>query len=218
MPAAAANAADDQGVASSRVLLRFLARGPHAARIRWSLPRLSEISRRRFSDALGRARRHRLDARDRTPRRDHRARSLRSDPASDAEDHLRATRSTAELYLSTFFHHASLSLTSPFSSFALLSIVASQEYLDMGRVKKVDLYENGTIAIVEAVSPELGNRVQRVRRPRPRGAPRAASPSVDEKNIVCRARQRGAARTRAEHSGPLAFPSSSLVVMAATLR
>ena len=28
---------------------------------------------------------------------------------------------------------------------------------------KVDLYENGTIAIVEAVSPELGNRVQRVR-------------------------------------------------------
>ena len=37
------------------------------------------------------------------------------------------------------------------------------EYLDMGRVQKVDLYENGTIAIVEAVSPELGNRVQRVR-------------------------------------------------------
>lgn len=28
-----------------------------------------------------------------------------------------------------------------------------QEYLDMGRVKKVDLYENGTIAIVEAVRP-----------------------------------------------------------------
>eukprot|EP00898_Chlorokybus_atmophyticus_P001112 jgi/Chlat1/2000/Chrsp158S02317 len=48
------------------------------------------------------------------------------------------------------------------------------EYLDMDRVKKfqkcsplptaqVDLYENGTIAIVEAISPELGNRVQRVR-------------------------------------------------------
>ena len=29
--------------------------------------------------------------------------------------------------------------------------------------EQVDLYENGTIAIVEAVSPELGNRVQRVR-------------------------------------------------------
>nr|KYP62345.1 hypothetical protein KK1_016877 [Cajanus cajan] len=37
------------------------------------------------------------------------------------------------------------------------------EYLDKDRVKKVDLYENGTTAIVEAVSPELGNRVQRVR-------------------------------------------------------
>ncbi|KAL5098094.1 hypothetical protein RYX36_002421 [Vicia faba] len=37
------------------------------------------------------------------------------------------------------------------------------EYLDKDRVKKVDLYENGTIAIVEAISPELGNRVQRVR-------------------------------------------------------
>ncbi|CAL5431149.1 unnamed protein product [Camellia sinensis] len=36
------------------------------------------------------------------------------------------------------------------------------EYLDKDRVKKVDLFENGTIAIVEAVSPELGNRMQRV--------------------------------------------------------
>lgn len=31
------------------------------------------------------------------------------------------------------------------------------------QLHQVDLYENGTIAIVEAVSPELGNRVQRVR-------------------------------------------------------
>lgn len=30
-------------------------------------------------------------------------------------------------------------------------------------ITQVDLYDNGTIAIVEAVSPELGNRVQRVR-------------------------------------------------------
>ncbi|KAL6561627.1 ATP-dependent zinc metalloprotease FTSH 2, chloroplastic [Orobanche minor] len=29
------------------------------------------------------------------------------------------------------------------------------EYLDKDRVKKVDLFENGTIAIVEAISPEL---------------------------------------------------------------
>ncbi|GMP67531.1 hypothetical protein CsSME_00027480 [Camellia sinensis var. sinensis] len=35
------------------------------------------------------------------------------------------------------------------------------EYLDK-EVKKVNLFENGTIAIVEAVSPKLGNRVQRV--------------------------------------------------------
>lgn len=33
----------------------------------------------------------------------------------------------------------------------------------MNWVKKVDLFENGTIAIVEAVSPELGNWIQRVR-------------------------------------------------------
>ncbi|XP_078442556.1 ATP-dependent zinc metalloprotease FTSH 2, chloroplastic-like [Wolffia australiana] len=37
------------------------------------------------------------------------------------------------------------------------------EYLDKDRVTRVDLYENGTIAIVEAISPELGNRLQRVR-------------------------------------------------------
>ena len=37
------------------------------------------------------------------------------------------------------------------------------EYLDKDRVKKVDLFENGMIAIEEAVSPELGNRIQRVR-------------------------------------------------------
>jgi len=45
----------------------------------------------------------------------------------------------------------------------LICIAFWQEYLDLGRVRKVDLYENGTIAIVEAISPELGNRVQRVR-------------------------------------------------------
>ena len=53
------------------------------------------------------------------------------------------------------------------------------EYLDMGRVKKVDsLRDRGTIGIVEAVSPELGNRVQRVRvrnfRARPRNCSRSS--------------------------------------------
>jgi len=37
------------------------------------------------------------------------------------------------------------------------------EYLDMGWVKKVDLYDNGHTAIVEAVGPDLGNRLQRIR-------------------------------------------------------
>ena len=34
------------------------------------------------------------------------------------------------------------------------------EYLDKDRVKEVDLFENGTIAIVEEVTLELGNRIQ----------------------------------------------------------
>merc|ERR1711904_498511 len=37
------------------------------------------------------------------------------------------------------------------------------EYLDMDRVKTVDLYDNGTLAVVEFLSPEMGNRIQRVR-------------------------------------------------------
>ena len=37
------------------------------------------------------------------------------------------------------------------------------EYLDMGWIKTVDLYENGRIAIIEASSPELGDRMQKIR-------------------------------------------------------
>lgn len=37
------------------------------------------------------------------------------------------------------------------------------EYLDMGWIKRVDLYDNSHTAIVEAVGPELGNRVQKIR-------------------------------------------------------
>ncbi len=37
------------------------------------------------------------------------------------------------------------------------------EYLDSGRVTTVDLFEGGRTAIVEAVDPELDNRVQRMR-------------------------------------------------------
>nr|QVY58291.1 cell division protein [Kappaphycus striatus] len=45
------------------------------------------------------------------------------------------------------------------------------EYLDMGWVKKVDIYDNGHTAIVEAVGPELGNRLQKIRVELPATAP-----------------------------------------------
>ena len=45
------------------------------------------------------------------------------------------------------------------------------EYLDMGWIKKVDMYDNGHTAIVEALGPELGNRVQKIRVELPATAP-----------------------------------------------
>nr|YP_009397516.1 Cell division protein FTSH [Dasyclonium flaccidum]ARW66702.1 Cell division protein FTSH [Dasyclonium flaccidum] len=45
------------------------------------------------------------------------------------------------------------------------------EYLDMGWVKKVDIYDNGHTAIIEAVGPELGNRIQKIRVELPASAP-----------------------------------------------
>src|SRR4028118_1097947 len=45
------------------------------------------------------------------------------------------------------------------------------EYLDSGRVTSVDLYDAGRTAIVEAVDPELDNRVQRLRVDLPTSAP-----------------------------------------------
>jgi cell division protease FtsH len=37
------------------------------------------------------------------------------------------------------------------------------EYLEMGWVKQVDLYDNSRNAIIQASSPELGNRPQTIR-------------------------------------------------------
>nr|YP_009294563.1 cell division protein [Asparagopsis taxiformis]AOM66046.1 cell division protein [Asparagopsis taxiformis] len=45
------------------------------------------------------------------------------------------------------------------------------EYLDMGWVKKVDIYDNGHTAIIEAIGPELGNRIQKIRVELPTSAP-----------------------------------------------
>ncbi|KAG7022946.1 ATP-dependent zinc metalloprotease FTSH 2, chloroplastic [Cucurbita argyrosperma subsp. argyrosperma] len=72
------------------------------------------------------------------------------------------------------------------------------EYLDKDRVKKVDLFENGTIAIVESVSPELGNRVQRVRVQLP-GLSQELLQKFREKNIDF------AAHNAQEDSGSLLF-------------
>lgn len=44
------------------------------------------------------------------------------------------------------------------------------EYLEMGWVKQVDLYDNSRNAIIQASSPELGNRPQTVRVEIPVGA------------------------------------------------
>src|SRR4028118_1692608 len=49
------------------------------------------------------------------------------------------------------------------------------EYLDTNRVTSVDLYEGGRTAIVEAVDPELDNRVQRLRVDLPYNAPELIS-------------------------------------------
>ncbi|KAK2965347.1 hypothetical protein RJ640_013810 [Escallonia rubra] len=72
------------------------------------------------------------------------------------------------------------------------------EYLDKDRVTKVDLFENGTIAIVEAVSPELGNRIQRVRVQLP-GLSQELLQKFREKNIDF------AAHNAQEDSGSLLF-------------
>jgi cell division protease FtsH len=49
------------------------------------------------------------------------------------------------------------------------------EYLDANRVVNVDLYDGGRTAIVEAVDPELDNRIQRLRVDLPGNAPELVS-------------------------------------------
>ena len=56
------------------------------------------------------------------------------------------------------------------------------EYLEMGWVKQVDLYDNSRNAIVEASSPELGNRPQIIRVEIPVGASQLIS-KLKEYNI-----------------------------------
>ncbi len=56
------------------------------------------------------------------------------------------------------------------------------EYLDTGRVTSVDLYEGGRTAIVEAIDPELDNRIQRLRVDLPYNAPELIS-KLREANV-----------------------------------
>ena len=56
------------------------------------------------------------------------------------------------------------------------------EYLDMNWVKRVDIYDNGHTAIVEAIGPELGNRIQKIRVELPTNAPELIS-TLRKKNI-----------------------------------
>ncbi len=52
----------------------------------------------------------------------------------------------------------------------------------MGWVKRVDIYDNGHTAIVEAIGPELGNRVQKIRVELPASAPELIA-KLRSKNI-----------------------------------
>nr|YP_009397921.1 Cell division protein FTSH [Sonderella linearis]ARW67107.1 Cell division protein FTSH [Sonderella linearis] len=56
------------------------------------------------------------------------------------------------------------------------------EYIDMGWVKKVDIYDSGHTAIIEAIGPELGNRIQKIRVELPANAPELII-KLREKNV-----------------------------------
>ncbi|KAG5015137.1 hypothetical protein JHK85_021273 [Glycine max] len=81
------------------------------------------------------------------------------------------------------------------------------EYLDKDRVKKVDLYDNGNTAVVEAVSPELGNRSQYVRVQLP-GLNQELLQKFREKNIdfAAHSPQEESGSLLANLIGNLAFP------------
>jgi cell division protease FtsH len=54
-------------------------------------------------------------------------------------------------------------------------MAAFLDYLDAGRVTAVDLYDGGRTAIMEAVDPELDNRVQHWRVDLPGNTPELVS-------------------------------------------
>ncbi|XP_031483205.1 ATP-dependent zinc metalloprotease FTSH 2, chloroplastic-like [Nymphaea colorata] len=111
---------------------------------------------------------------------------------------LRLLFQNAGVGLSAFLRPKSAKADEQGPSSSRMSYSRFLEYLDKDRVQKVDVFENGTIAIVEAVSPELGNRVQRVRVQLP-GLSQELLQKLREKNVDF------AAHNAQEDSGSLLF-------------
>ncbi|KAH0462930.1 hypothetical protein IEQ34_007512 [Dendrobium chrysotoxum] len=124
--------------------------------------------------------------------------SLNKNKLSSRREFLKLLHGNAGLALSTLIGAKNAYADEQGVSSSRMSYSRFLEYLDKDRVKKVDLFENGTIAIVEAVSPELGNRVQRVRVQLP-GLSQELLQKLREKNIDF------AAHNAQEDSGSLLF-------------
>ncbi|CAM8956734.1 unnamed protein product [Rhodiola kirilowii] len=118
--------------------------------------------------------------------------------AEGRRDFLKSLIGNAGLGVSTLLAAGKANAEEQGVSSSRMSYSRFLEYLDKDRIKKVDLYENGTIAVVEAVSPELGNRVQRVRVQLP-GQSRELLQKFREKGIDF------AAHNAEEDSGSLLF-------------
>lgn len=124
--------------------------------------------------------------------------SLNQNKLSSRRGFLKLLHGNAGIALSTLIGAKNAYADEQGVSSSRMSYSRFLEYLDKDRVKKVDLFENGTIAIVEAVSPELGNRVQRVRVQLP-GLSQELLQKLREKNIDF------AAHNAQEDSGSLLF-------------
>lgn len=124
--------------------------------------------------------------------------SLNQDKLSSRREFLKLLQGNAGLALCTLIGAKNAYADEQGVSSSRMSYSRFLEYLDKDRINKVDLFENGTIAIVEAVSPELGNRVQRVRVQLP-GLSQELLQKLREKNIDF------AAHNAQEDSGSLLF-------------
>ena len=86
------------------------------------------------------------------------------------------------------------------------------EYLDAGRVNRVDLFEGGRTAIVQAVDPELDNRVQRLRVDLPATAPELIT-KLRDANVALDAHPAGNEGALWGFLGNLIFPILLIVAL-----